>query len=149
MTKLADALLGVTRLGLDTVPFIYFVEARHPHFALVEAIIQQIDRGDLQGVTSVITLTEVLVHPFLHNDLVLQQAYQDLLLGSRNFETIGIDADIAKRAAELRARHRLLTPDALQIAVALDRGCQAFLTNDLALKRVTELRVLVLDDLEL
>jgi hypothetical protein len=28
MTKLADALAGVTKLGLDTSPFIYFVE-RH------------------------------------------------------------------------------------------------------------------------
>jgi predicted nucleic acid-binding protein len=39
--------------------------------------------------------------------------------------------------------------DALQIAVALEAGCEAFLTNDRTLKRVTELRVLVLDELEL
>ena len=149
MTKLADSLLGVTRLGLDTVPFIYFVEARPPQFALVEAIIQHIDRGDFEGFTSVITLAEVLVHPFLHNDLVLQQEYRRLLLNSRNFETVGISAAIAEQAAELRARHRLLTPDALQIAVALDKGCQAFLTNDRLLKRVTDLHVLVLDELEL
>jgi predicted nucleic acid-binding protein len=42
----------------------------------------------------------------------------------------------------------LRLPDALQIAVALEAGCEAFLTNDLTLKRVVELRVLVLDDLE-
>lgn len=39
-------------------------------------------------------------------------------------------------------------PDALQVAVALERGCEAFLTNDRRLARVTELRVLVLDELE-
>jgi predicted nucleic acid-binding protein len=39
-------------------------------------------------------------------------------------------------------------PDALQIAVALEEGCGAFLTNDRRLGRVSELRVLVLDDLE-
>ena len=52
-------------------------------------------------------------------------------------------------AAGFRARYHLLLPDALQIAVALEAGCEAFLTNDLTLKRVTDLRVLVLDELKL
>jgi predicted nucleic acid-binding protein len=55
----------------------------------------------------------------------------------------------AERAADLRARYGLKTPDALQIGCALESGCDAFLCNDLALKRVTELRVLALDELEL
>ncbi|HEX8180785.1 MAG TPA: hypothetical protein VF525_14645 [Pyrinomonadaceae bacterium] len=38
-------------------------------------------------------------------------------------------------------------PDALQIATALQAGCEAFLTNDAARQRVTDLRVLVLDQL--
>jgi DNA adenine methylase len=36
-------------------------------------------------------------------------------------------------------------PAALQIATALQAGCEAFLTNDAARQRVTDLRVLVLD----
>jgi predicted nucleic acid-binding protein len=39
--------------------------------------------------------------------------------------------------------------DALQVATALNSSCEAFLTNDSNLKRVTQLRVLVLDELEL
>jgi predicted nucleic acid-binding protein len=39
--------------------------------------------------------------------------------------------------------------DALQIATALIAGCAALLANDTRLQRVTELRVLVLDELEL
>ena len=60
-----------------------------------------------------------------------------------------IEWPTAQRAAELRAAYRLLTPDALQLTVALEAGCEALLTNDRTLKRVTELRVLVLDELEL
>jgi len=37
----------------------------------------------------------------------------------------------------------------IAIAGALSAGCEAFLTNDADLRRVTELRVLVLDELEL
>jgi hypothetical protein len=38
--------------------------------------------------------------------------------------------------------------DALQIAVALQERCEAFLTNDRRPARVTEIRVLLIDDLE-
>ncbi|MCC5664290.1 hypothetical protein LC653_10260 [Nostoc sp. CHAB 5784] len=45
-------------------------------------------------------------------------------------------------------RYNLQLPDALQVAAAIIAGCEAFLTNDAALKRVTELRVLVVCELE-
>jgi predicted nucleic acid-binding protein len=48
---------------------------------------------------------------------------------------------------DLRARYPVRTPDALQIAAALSNGCQAFLTNDKRLKPVSELKILVLDDI--
>jgi predicted nucleic acid-binding protein len=54
---------------------------------------------------------------------------------------------IAEQSADLRARYNLRTPDALQIAATLSVGCQAFLTNDKKLSNVTELQVIVLDDL--
>ncbi len=41
-----------------------------------------------------------------------------------------------------------LTPDAIQMAAALVYGCEAFRTNDRDLRRVDELRVLLLDDLK-
>ncbi|WP_416670565.1 type II toxin-antitoxin system VapC family toxin [Egbenema bharatensis] len=45
-------------------------------------------------------------------------------------------------------KHNLKLTDALQLATALEAGCQAFLTNDTQLKRVTELKVLVISELE-
>ena len=55
---------------------------------------------------------------------------------------------MGEHAAKLRARHNLALADALQFAVALAANCQAFLTNDKRLKRVSELSVLVVDELE-
>ncbi len=74
---------------------------------------------------------------------------QRFLLRSRNFSLDLVTADIAEQAADLRARYGLRTPDALQVATALAAGCAALLTNDARLQRVTELRVLVLDEIEL
>lgn len=59
-----------------------------------------------------------------------------------------VSVAIAERAAHLRAQYRLRTPDAIHIATAMIAGCDAFLTNDLNLKRVQEIRVLVLEELE-
>ena len=59
--KLHDALYGVTRLGFDTSPIIYFVEANPQYDARVTWVFQQVAGGALQGLTSVVTLSEVLV----------------------------------------------------------------------------------------
>lgn len=147
MTNLDVALQGVQRLAVDTAPVIYLIEV-NPHYdALVTEIFQRISNGVLEGLCSVITLTEVLVQPLRKGDQQLAQDYSNLLLNSHHFVTVPIDPAIATSAADLRARYNLRTPDALQIAAALEHGCQAFLTNDATLSRVTEIPVLVLDEL--
>jgi predicted nucleic acid-binding protein len=147
--KLDDALIGVSRMGLDTPPVIYFVEAHPTYDSLVTEVFLRGSKGLFALITSVITLTEVLTGPIRSGDIHLQREYRNHLLYSTDFTTLSISPDIAERAAALRARFTLRTPDALQIATALEAGCEAFLTNDGALKRVTDLRILILDELEL
>ncbi|PYT08260.1 MAG: VapC toxin family PIN domain ribonuclease [Acidobacteria bacterium] len=149
LTKLNQALAGVTKLGFDTPPVIYFIEAHASYDALVTEIFQQVSNGIIEGITSVITLTEVLIHPLRREDAALQTQNSDLLVNASNFQTLPIDIRAALIAADLRARYNLHTPDAFQVATAITAGCEAFLTNDAALQRIRELRVLVLDQLEL
>lgn len=68
---------------------------------------------------------------------------------TRNVETVAISHGIAIRAADVRARYRLKPADALQVATAIERGCDAFLTADSDFKRVTEIPVLDIKELEL
>ena len=148
MSTIDEVLVGITSLGFDTAPLIYFVE-RHPTYVdIVREFVRRVDTGTVSGYSSMITLTEVLTQPKQKGNMTLEQEYRDLLLHSRNFTLIPIDPAVAERAADLRARYRFRTPDALQIAAALTDGCQAFLTNDVQLKRTTGLRVLILDDLK-
>lgn len=144
----AEALADVKRLFLDTAPLIYFVEKHPVYLDRCREIFRRINAGEITGISSVITLTEVLSVPIRDGDNQVEKAYRDILLNSRNFSLIIIGNSIAERAAQLRARYRLRTPDALQIASALTAGCDAFLTNDRGLVRVTELKILILDDLE-
>lgn len=149
MTTISHALTHVQKLFIDTSPFIYFVE-KHPRYhPLCRPIFERIDANNLYGFTGVVTLTEVLTMPLRAGNTFIEQRYRSILLHSRNFTLLTVDSSVAERAAQLRARYNLRTVDALQIAAALSVGCQAFLTDDGQLSRVTELQVLQLDELEL
>jgi predicted nucleic acid-binding protein len=50
-------------VGLDTAPLIYFIEQHPDYLEHVRAFFTAMDAGDLQVVTSSVTLTEVMVHP--------------------------------------------------------------------------------------
>ncbi|MCG8353667.1 MAG: type II toxin-antitoxin system VapC family toxin [Chloroflexales bacterium] len=147
--KLDTAMAGVARLGIDTAPFIYFLERNPVYVDRVHDIFKRIAQGSMVGISSVVTLVEVLVQPKQFGNTILVQQYQRLLLHSRHFSLRAIDAASVEQAADLRARYGIRTPDALQIATALNNGCTAFLTNDDRLKRVSDLIVLVLEDLAL
>ncbi|HXG85615.1 MAG TPA: PIN domain-containing protein [Pyrinomonadaceae bacterium] len=147
--KLDDALKNVSPVAFDTAPIIYFVEANPTYDALVTTIFESIENGKIIGITSVISLCEVLVHPIRNQNQNLKSRYRDILQNSPNFFTKSINAAIAERAAELRAKYNLRTPDALQISTAPENGCDAFLCNDKNLKKVAEIKVLILDEITL
>jgi predicted nucleic acid-binding protein len=132
-------------IGLDTAPLIYFVERNEIYLTLVRSFFQAIDRGEFRAITSTLTLTEVLVHPLRSNNLELARQYRDIILDSENLLTIPISVEISEIAARLRATSNLRTPDALQIATALQGGASFFLTNDIRLAAVPDLEVVVLD----
>jgi predicted nucleic acid-binding protein len=134
-------------VGLDTAPLIYFIEKHPLYFSLVEAIFAAVEQGDVQVVTSTLTLTEVLVHPYRHGNQALAREYSDILLHARNVRTISVSPEIAATAARLRALHGIRTPDAIQLAVSQESRATAFLTNDEGLEKATRLRVLVLKQL--
>lgn len=144
--KINDALVGVSRLFLDTAPVIYFIE-RNPHFVnLVEPIFEKLE-VDITAVVSPITLAECLIHPLRLGLADLEQAFVDVLQ-QEEVIFVNINSPIAQEAARIRVLYNLQLPDALQLAIAISTNCEAFLTNDEAFKRVEELRVLVVNELE-
>ena len=145
--KVADALAGVNRLFLDTAPVIYHIEGNLTYQPLTDLIFQRIQSGTLEAVTSSVTLAECLVHPYRRGDTMLIQKFHQVITTAAHTRYVGVDA-VAEQAAELRARYNLSLTDAFQVAAALAANCAAFLTNDTTLKRVGELAILIIDELE-
>ena len=74
---MAGALHG-TIVGLDTAPLIYFIE-KHPTCLPRLAVgllpfFESVERGEIQVVTSTMTLTEVLVRPYREGNPDLAEA---------------------------------------------------------------------------
>jgi predicted nucleic acid-binding protein len=134
-------------IGLDTAPIIYFIEQNPTYLESVRAFFAAINRGEFQVVTSTLTLTEVLVHPLKAGNVELACEYRDIILNQEHLTTFPVSAAIAERAAQLRASYHLRTPDAIQIATAIQEGATVFLTNDGRLPALVDLEILVLNDL--
>ena len=77
----------------------------------------------------------------------MAEEYRDILLNSANLSTAGISEIVAERAAKLRAEYDVRTPDAIQLALAIEEGASFFVTNDTRLPELSPLKLLVLDDL--
>jgi len=60
---------------------------------------------------------------------------------------VNIDAKVAEKGAELRAKYGIRTPDALQIASAIENRATIFFSNDDRLKKNREIEVVVLKEL--
>jgi len=146
--KISDALQNAGYLYFDTAPIIYYVEEHPAYIDKMDAIIAYIKQNSIQVICSAMTLTEILPHPIKLGKPLLVKEYRDILLNSREFKIVPILQKIAESAAQLRADYNLKTPDALHIATAIESGCTIFLTNDLGIKRVKGIRVLVLDELD-
>ena len=134
-------------VGLDTTPLIYFIEENPTYLGIVRPFFEAMAAGEFSVVTSVVTLLEVLVHPFRYGDAKLAQQYRDILVNSKNLTIVQLSRDIAEEAARLRASYNIRTPDAIQMATAICLGASCFLTNDARLPSLPKLDVLVLDKL--
>ena len=124
---------------------IYRVESSPSYLPIVEPFFSSLAAGAFRAVTSVITLMEVAVGLLRLEDFALADDYEALLVRFPNLTIVDVDRTITRRAAELRAAHRLRPADALHAATALVAGANYFLTNDRTLSRIPGIRVLLLD----
>lgn len=147
--RIADALSGLSRLYIETAPFIYFTEARATYVDKMRTIFSGVSSGQFQVLTSAVTIPETLMKPLQSNDTALVNRYRTMFYHTHGIRVVAVSSSVGDLAAELRAHYNLRTPDALHVACAVESRCDAFLTNDTAIKRVKEIQILVLDDLKL
>lgn len=138
-------MVNYRRIGLDTNVIIYYIE-EHPVFLKkVEPLIDRIVEGKAIGITSYVTLLELLVKPIKEERFDLVEQYKTILM--TQLEMVPLDESVSLRAAELRAKYGIKTPDAIQLASVISKNGDVFMTNDVRLDAVEEIKVLTLGDI--
>lgn len=134
-------------IGLDTMVFIYHFEENKIYSPLTFSIFESLEKGNFNAITSILTLLEILVKPKRESNLILTERYKILLETFPNLQVKTLDENIADLASSLRANYNINTPDAIQIATSLEAQADIFITNDTSLKKVTEIKVLLLSEM--
>jgi predicted nucleic acid-binding protein len=135
------------RIGLDTNVFIYFLEDHSRYGPWCASLFDLIERGHNPAVTSTVTLLELLVQPYRDQKDELVQKIFAFASTYPKLEWVPVTMSLADRAAELRARYRLSTPDAIQLATAIGHRAARFYGNDRGLRKVKEIECIIVDEL--
>ncbi|HHI75910.1 MAG TPA: PIN domain-containing protein [Gammaproteobacteria bacterium] len=138
-----------SRVLLDTVTLIHFLEGGGARQRVAERILSRIEQGRLHGLLSALAYTELLVPLYRDGEDPEARRLAARLAAFRNLETVPLTAEIAIEAARLRAMHGLRTPDAIHAATALVAGADGIVTNDRGFRRLdgTSLKVWLIDEL--
>ena len=141
-----DLIGGHRLIAIDTCVWIYHL-ANNPEFIdLTSNLLYLVETGQAKAVVSELTLLEILVRPFQLERADIADEYETLLIHFPNLRLVPISRDILIRAASLRAKYRLRTPDAMIVATAIQQGATRIITNDEGWKGVTEMDVICLHD---
>lgn len=93
--------------------------------------LRAIEAEEIIGVTSEITLAEILVKPLEAEATTVIEAYTDMITPTAGFEVLEVGRALLISAAALRAARRSIRlPDAIHLATALAARCSHFVTAD-------------------
>lgn len=117
---------------LDSCIVIYATEDAGPRGASLRRMLAEAG-GEIVAISPLVML-ECLVGPLRDDNLMLRDHYERVFT---QFHVLDLGSDVYRRAAELRAKHGIRTPDALHLAAAQLSGCDVLWTNDARLARAS------------
>ena len=136
MGRVTSGVPDGSRILLDSVSIVYYLERNPRYFAAAAEWMERVNAGRLTAAASVLLLAEVLVPAYRARNPAAARQARAALERVPNLELVEVTAGVSDVAARLRAEHNLRTPDALHVATALREGAGWLVTNDRRLQRV-------------
>lgn len=121
---------------LDANVFIFFLEGNPSASEPVKMLFDALRKHPGSGVTSELTLAEVLAGSEHPRSPLLKRTYLDLIVWSKFIDLAPVNRDVLYESAELRAMHKLAhgkkldLPDAIHLVTAIQHKCRYFVSAD-------------------
>jgi len=130
-------------LALDTNIFIYHFESNPQYIPFTSAIFTSFVKAANRGITSIISVLEVLSYPAPEK---LIKEREDDFKTLPHFTVYDINHKIGLEAARLRREYKIRLPDAIQLATAIYGKADVFITNDAKIRNFNEVKVILLEE---
>jgi predicted nucleic acid-binding protein len=125
---------------LDAMTFIFLVEGEPLVSEPITALFDVLRTRRGLGVTSELTLAEVLAGSERAQIPTIKRAYLDLIVWSKFIDLVPVSRDVLYESADLRLVHRqahgrkLKLPDAIHLVTAIQKRCRYFISADQGIK---------------
>lgn len=147
MAAITSTLAGHRLIALDTSVWIYHFEGAPAYGRAADSVLEAISQGQIEAVASELVLLELLVAPLKKGAQDVADEIEMTLLHFPHLQLAPVTRAVLLRAAEIRARYGLRTPDAVMVATAIESGATLSVTNDSAWRKVREIEVVLLRNL--
>ena len=144
--RFPSLLKGVNGVVLDTMVMIYLLED-HPVYAdPCEELFKWAATGRFSGIITPISMAELVVKPLEAGRNDIADRYRTALCNLPNIRLCDCSWKTGTLAGALRAKYGMALPDMFQVACAMEYG-KVLITNDKALKKVSEIDVILLNEI--
>lgn len=148
MAALGSALAGHRLVALDTPVWIYHFEGSDAYGPAADSVLETVSQGRIGAVASELVLLELLVAPLKKGSQDAADEIELALIHFPNLRLVPVTRAVLVRAAGIRGRYGLRTPDAIMLATAIEAGATLAVTNDDAWRRMNKIEILLLRDLK-
>ncbi len=136
--------MATMKLFLDACAIIYLIESHQQQGEETRRLVTEVIQNNGQLVASTLSMLECKVLPLKTKNDELLAKYQHFFILS-NVQLIQLSEHVINIATNLRVRYpnSLRTPDALQLACALEADVDNFLTGDKKLSIFQEIPIIL------
>ena len=132
-------------LFLDTGTVVSLLQMNPEYYPVVSSVLDYAYENNVTLLVSNITLFEISRKAYAAKEGVLARQYREFFEHSRNVKSCEVSGEIAVKAAEFAAKN-LSTEEALRLATAYVCGADCILTDCAAMRDLTDVPVVMLDE---
>jgi PIN domain nuclease of toxin-antitoxin system len=134
-------------LFLDTGAVVRLLQMHPDYYPVVSSVLDFAYENNLTVLVSNVTLFEISKKAFAAGEGLLSRQYREFFEHSRNVKACEVTGEIAVKAAELAAKN-LSTEESMRLATAYVCGADCILTDCTAFRDMTDIPVVLLDEVE-
>lgn len=141
----------ISSVALDSMIFIYLFEEDERFSTKVKPLFMAIEKGNLKGVTSIVSPLEVLSAPKLEQEHDRQTAFIRFFQKTPNLTVYPLSWKVMENAAGLRRKNpSLKAPDSIQLATARETNTPIYITNDQKLEKlkIKNLKIVLVNEIK-